>query len=209
MQKLPLALQSLPPSADSLNLCFFFLLDLPDSNKYCRQITSKCTAALFFTQLIVTIEAMRVVVQRVKSAAVHVAGKQIGSIDNGLLILLGIEVGDSQEDIQYLVHKIARMRIFSDKQGKMNLSLQDLLQARCLVVSQFTLFASLKRGQRPSFERAAPPEFARMMVEMFALALEKETNTRVEQGQFGADMQVSLVNDGPVTLILDSFIKDL
>lgn len=204
-----MALQSLPPSADSLNLCFFFLLDLPDSNKYCRQITSKCTAALFFTQLIVTIEAMRVVVQRVKSAAVHVAGKQIGSIDNGLLILLGIEVGDSQEDIQYLVHKIARMRIFSDKQGKMNLSLQDLLQARCLVVSQFTLFASLKRGQRPSFERAAPPEFARMMVEMFALALEKETNTRVEQGQFGADMQVSLVNDGPVTLILDSFIKDL
>ena len=152
---------------------------------------------------------MRVVVQRVKSAAVHVGGKQIGSIDKGLLILLGIEVGDSQEDIQYLVHKIARMRIFSDKQGKMNLSMQDLLQARCLVVSQFTLFASLKRGQRPSFERAAPPEFARMMVEMFALALEKETNTRVEQGQFGADMQVSLINDGPVTLILDSFIKDL
>jgi len=149
---------------------------------------------------------MRVVVQRVKSAAVHVGGKQIAGMDKGLLILLGIEVGDSQDDIQYLVHKIARMRIFSDKNGKMN---QDLLQARCLVVSQFTLFGSLKRGQRPSFERAAPPEFARMMVEMFVLALEKETNTRVDQGQFGADMQVALINDGPVTLVLDSFIKDL
>lgn len=152
---------------------------------------------------------MRVVVQRVKSAAVHVGGKQIAAIDQGLLILLGIEKGDAQDDIQYLVHKIARMRIFSDKQGKMNLSLQDVLQARCLVVSQFTLFGSLKRGQRPSFERAAAPEFARMMVEMFVLALEKETHTRIEQGEFGADMHLQLVNDGPVTLVLDSFIKDL
>lgn len=152
---------------------------------------------------------MRAVIQRVKSASVHSAGKQLGSIDQGLLILLGIEQGDAQEDIQYLVHKIARMRIFSDKNGKMNLSLQDVLQARCLVVSQFTLFGSLKKGQRPSFERAAAPEFARMMVEMFVLALEKETHTRIEQGEFGADMQVQLINDGPVTLILDSFIKDL
>jgi len=152
---------------------------------------------------------MRAVIQRVKSASVQVEGKQLAAIERGLLILLGIEVGDSQADIQYLVHKISRLRIFSDKQGKMNLSLQDFLQARCLVISQFTLFGSLKKGRRPSFERAAPAEFARMMVEMFILALEKEINTRVEQGQFGADMQVSLVNDGPVTLILDSFIKDL
>jgi len=152
---------------------------------------------------------MRAVIQRVQHASVHSKGQRLGEIGQGMLILLGVEEGDSFDDISHLCYKIARLRIFPDKQGRMQKSMHDLMTVRCLVVSQFTLFGSVKKGHRPSFTRSAKPEFARMMYEIFIKTLEKETNTKVEQGAFGADMQVELLNDGPVTLLLDSKIKDL
>lgn len=146
---------------------------------------------------------MRVTIQRVKSAKVTIGGKVKGKINQGLLIFLGVEDSDTLEDITKLTYKITRLRIFPDEQGKMNLSLWDT-DYRALVISQFTLFASTKKGSRPSFINAGKPEFARMMYEMFCLQLEKELNSKVETGEFGADMQVTLINDGPVTINIDT-----
>lgn len=152
---------------------------------------------------------MRVVVQRVKSARVEVAGKVVGSIGQGLLLLVGIEDADGVEDVQHVCYKIPRLRIFSDKSGRMNKSLLDLPDGQCLVVSQFTLFADVRKGQRPSFTRAGKPEFAKLMMEMFVRSMSQELQGPVETGVFGADMQVHLVNDGPVTLLMDSKQRDL
>lgn len=146
---------------------------------------------------------MRVVIQRVSEASVKIDGKTKGKIGRGLLILLGIEADDSVDDIQKLTYKINRLRIFGDAEGKMNLSITDIM-GQVMVISQFTLFASTKKGSRPSFIQAAKPEFARMLYEMFVMQLEKELSTKVATGEFGADMKVSLVNDGPVTILIDT-----
>lgn len=146
---------------------------------------------------------MRVTIQRVKNAKVSIGGKIKGKIDKGLLIFVGVEDEDTLEDITKLTYKITRLRIFPDENGKMNLSLWDT-DFRAMVISQFTLFASTKKGSRPSFIGAGKPEFARMMYEMFCLQLEKELNSQVITGEFGADMQISLINDGPVTINIDT-----
>lgn len=145
---------------------------------------------------------MRAVVQRVSSAAVEVAGETVGKIDQGLLILLGVEQEDGPDDVTWLAGKVARLRIFEDSEGKMNLSLQDVRGA-ALVVSQFTLHGDCRKGNRPSFVRAAPPEIAIPLYEQFVLEL-RSYDLPVQTGRFQAQMNVSLVNDGPVTLMLDS-----
>ena len=150
---------------------------------------------------------MRVVIQRVSNATVTVAGETRSKIGLGLLILLGIEAEDVKEDIDWLCKKIASLRIFSDDQGLMNLSVQDV-QGKMIVVSQFTLFASTKKGNRPSFIRAAKPDFAVPMYELFVKTLQFESKRPVSTGVFGADMKVSLLNDGPVTIIIDSKNKE-
>lgn len=150
---------------------------------------------------------MRVVIQRVSDATVTVAGETRSKIALGLLILLGIEAEDVKEDIDWLCKKIASLRIFSDDQGLMNLSVQDV-QGKMIVVSQFTLFASTKKGNRPSFIRAAKPDFAVPMYELFVKTLQFESKRPVSTGVFGADMKVSLLNDGPVTIIIDSKNKE-
>ncbi|SRX74657.1 D-aminoacyl-tRNA deacylase [Aequorivita antarctica] len=146
---------------------------------------------------------MRVLIQRVKKASVTIDGKLFSEINQGLLILLGIETEDTQEDIDWLAGKITRLRIFSDENDAMNLSVQDI-NGDCLVVSQFTLHANTKKGNRPSFINAAKPEIAIPLYEKFVLQLEKETNKKVQTGSFGAMMDVALVNDGPVTIWIDS-----
>ena len=146
---------------------------------------------------------MRAVIQRVKGCKVDIAGQTVGAIDNGVLVLLGVEAADNAEDIEWLAGKISRLRIFDDENGVMNL---DITQAggRALVVSQFTLYASTKKGNRPSYIRSAPEPISRPLYEQFVARLEQLLGTKVETGQFGADMQVSLVNDGPVTIIIDT-----
>ena len=146
---------------------------------------------------------MRVVVQRVKKATVEIEGQVVGDIQNGLLVLLGIEHEDGQDDAKYLIQKLTQLRIFSDADGKMNLSIQDI-SGQFLVVSQFTLHAATRKGNRPSYIRAARPEQAIPLYEYFIAELQKLSTTEVQTGRFGADMQVSLVNDGPVTIIIDS-----
>ena len=150
---------------------------------------------------------MRVVVQRVSSARVDIDNRPQAVIGKGLLILLGIETSDTPEDVDWLVRKIVQLRIFDDTEGVMNLSLTEI-QGDVLVVSQFTLHASSKKGNRPSYIRAARPETAIPLYEMFVLELEVQLGKRVSTGLFGANMQVGLVNDGPVTIILDSRNKD-
>ncbi|MCO4294742.1 D-aminoacyl-tRNA deacylase [Solitalea sp. MAHUQ-68] len=150
---------------------------------------------------------MRAVIQRVSEASVKINGRINGSIDTGLLVLLGIEDVDTQEDIQWLAPKIANMRIFSDENGLMNRSLADV-DGNILLISQFTLFASTKKGNRPGFTRSAKPAHAIPLYEAFIKALETLTNRKIETGEFGADMKVSLVNDGPVTIILDTKNKE-
>ncbi len=150
---------------------------------------------------------MRVVIQRVENANVEIENKIVGEIDSGLLILLGIEDADTQEDIEWLVRKITKMRIFDDAEGVMNLSLIDT-NKQALVVSQFTLHASTKKGNRPSYIKAAKPDFAKPMYEKFVSVLENEIGKPVPTGEFGAMMKVSLVNDGPVTIIIDSKNKE-
>ncbi|MCL2511542.1 MAG: D-aminoacyl-tRNA deacylase [Bacteroidales bacterium] len=150
---------------------------------------------------------MRAVIQRVKSASVTVERQIVGKIATGLLILLGVEDSDSMEDVQWLCAKIARLRIFDDNDGVMNKSIIDI-DGEMLVVSQFTLFASTKKGNRPSYIRASKPDFAVPMYEQFVAALESETGKKVETGQFGAMMDVELINDGPVTIIIDSKNKE-
>jgi D-tyrosyl-tRNA(Tyr) deacylase len=146
---------------------------------------------------------MRVVVQRVKKAAVEIEGQVVGAIQNGLLVLLGIEHEDEQDDAKYLIQKLTQLRIFSDADGKMNLSIQDI-GGQFLVVSQFTLHAATRKGNRPSYIKAARTEQAIPLYEYFVAELQKTSSSNIQTGRFGADMQVSLVNDGPVTIIMDS-----
>lgn len=150
---------------------------------------------------------MRVVVQRVKRADVSIEGKIKSQIANGLLILLGIEDADTQDDIEWLCGKISRLRIFDDTEGVMNCALGDV-NGELLVVSQFTLHASTKKGNRPSYIRASKPDFAIPMYEHFVKELEKQSGTEVKTGTFGAMMDVGLVNDGPVTIVIDTKNKE-
>ena len=145
---------------------------------------------------------MKAVVQRVKNAKVEIEGKTVGKIGAGLLILLGVADGDCEADARMLAEKILKLRIFSDENGKMNLSVRDT-GGEVLVVSQFTLLANCRHGNRPDFLESAPPETANSLYEFFK-AYVKEQTGKVECGVFGADMQVSLVNDGPVTILLDT-----
>ena len=149
---------------------------------------------------------MKAVIQRVSSASVSVDNTQISSINNGFLILLGVQQDDDEKDLEYLVNKTAGMRIFKDDKQHMNLSIQDV-NGEALVVSQFTLCANTHNGQRPSFIHAAPPEIAEQMYQQFCEQL-KVAGVPVQTGKFGAMMDVSLINDGPVTIILDSRDKN-
>jgi len=150
---------------------------------------------------------MRAVVQRVSHASVTIEGNIKSEIGKGFLVLLGIEDTDTDEDIQWLSGKIARMRVFEDENQLMNLSLDDV-HGDILLISQFTLFASTKKGNRPSFIRAARPEKAIPMYETFIKQLQSEFQGKVLTGEFGADMKVSLLNDGPVTIVIDTKNKE-
>lgn len=146
---------------------------------------------------------MRVIIQRVSEAAVRINGEIKGQIADGLLILAGFSAADTDEDLSWTAKKIVQMRIFNDADGKMNLSLQDI-GGNILLISQFTLFANTRKGNRPSFINAAPPAIAIPLYEKFIRQLETDFGKPIQTGEFGADMQVSLVNDGPVTIIIDS-----
>ncbi len=150
---------------------------------------------------------MRIVVQRVTDAKVIVAEEIKGSINNGLLLFVGIVEDDTDEDIEWICNKLSGLRIFSDESGKMNHSINDV-NGSFLVISQFTLHAKTKKGNRPSFTRAAKPDIAVPMYEKFKKSLQAITGCNVESGTFGADMQVSLTNDGPVTIIIDTKNKE-
>ena len=150
---------------------------------------------------------MRVVIQRVSQAAVVIDGAEHARIGWGFLILLGIEQEDRAEDLEWLCKKIAALRVFSDEAGLMNRSIQDI-EGEILVVSQFTLHASTKKGNRPSFIRAAKPDTAIPLYEQFVKTLRAESGRPVQTGEFGADMKVSLLNDGPVTIWMDSRNKE-
>jgi D-aminoacyl-tRNA deacylase len=150
---------------------------------------------------------MRVVLQRVTHAEVRINNKINGRIKNGLLIFLGIEDGDNEEDIKWLCGKIAHLRIFNDKNGVMNLSVKEV-DGDILLISQFTLHASTKKGNRPSYIKASKPEFAIPMYNKFITQLENEMKKKIETGEFGAMMDISLVNNGPVTIIIDTKIKE-
>lgn len=146
---------------------------------------------------------MRTVIQRVTSASVSIGGEVVGEIGKGVMLLLGITPEDTQQDADWLVGKVSRLRIFDDANGVMNLSLLDT-GGEALVVSQFTLMASYKKGNRPSYIHAAPPAVAIPLYEYFVAQLQQTLGRPVPTGQFGADMQVSLTNDGPVTIVMDS-----
>ncbi|MEZ0130074.1 D-aminoacyl-tRNA deacylase [Flavobacterium sp. LBUM151] len=146
---------------------------------------------------------MKIVLQRVSQASVTVDGNKTADIQKGLLVLVGIEDADNQEDIDWLVGKIIKMRIFGDENDVMNCSVQDI-DGEIIVVSQFTLHASTKKGNRPSYIKASKPEFAIPMYENFVKSLEKDFGKKIQTGIFGADMKVSLLNDGPVTIVMDS-----
>lgn len=150
---------------------------------------------------------MRAVLQRVSEASCKVENKITGKIDVGFLILLGIEENDSLEDLKWLANKISNMRVFGDENGLMNKSITDI-NGRILLISQFTLFAQTKKGNRPSFIKAAKPDIAIPLYQKMIEELEKLTNTKVETGIFGADMKISLVNDGPVTIIMNTADKE-
>ena len=150
---------------------------------------------------------MRVVVQRVLEASVVVSNTAVAVISKGLLVLLWVAHTDTQEDIDWLVKKISQLRIFEDASGQMNASLQDV-QGELIVVSQFTLLAATKKGNRPSYIKAAKPEVAEPLYEAFALAMEQALGKKIGRGIFGADMKVSLINDGPVTIVIDSQQKE-
>jgi D-tyrosyl-tRNA(Tyr) deacylase len=150
---------------------------------------------------------MRAVIQRVSSASVTIAGAVKSSINTGLLVLVAVEEADTAEDIEWLAGKIVRLRIFSDDAGLMNRSVQEV-SGEILVVSQFTLFASTKKGNRPSYIRSATPEIAVPLYEQFVAKLAVELGKPIHTGEFGADMQVALVNDGPVTILIDSKARE-
>lgn len=146
---------------------------------------------------------MRVVIQRVSEASVEAEGRITGKIGQGLMILVGIEESDSESDIEYLTKKIVNLRIFNDINGVMNISLLDI-SGEILLISQFTLHAHTKKGNRPSYIKAARPDIAIPLYESFKISLSVSSGKEVKSGIFGADMKVSLVNDGPVTIIIDS-----
>jgi D-tyrosyl-tRNA(Tyr) deacylase len=150
---------------------------------------------------------MKVVIQRVSKASVTINEIKVASIENGLLILVGIVGEDLQEDIDFLVRKISNLRIFNDENQVMNKSLIDV-NGDAIVVSQFTLHASTKKGNRPSYIKAAKPEIAIPLYENFVFCLEKELRKKVQTGEFGADMKVEILNDGPVTIVIDSKNKE-
>lgn len=150
---------------------------------------------------------MRIVLQRVSQAAVHIEGQVTQRIEKGLLLLLGIEDSDNYEDIAWLVPKVLSMRIFPDDDGKMNLDIKEA-EGAILVISQFTLHASTKKGNRPSFMKAASPVHAAPLYEAFVAALAQRLRLPVKTGMFGAYMRIELINDGPVTIILDSKNKE-
>ncbi|MDR2223293.1 MAG: D-tyrosyl-tRNA(Tyr) deacylase [Flavobacteriaceae bacterium] len=150
---------------------------------------------------------MKIVIQRVTQASVTIEQEVVGQIEKGLLVLVGIEEIDTVKDIEWLSGKIVNMRIFDDENGVMNKSVCDV-DGDLLIVSQFTLHASTKKGNRPSYIRAAKPDFAIPMYEQFIAQVEKDLNKKVQTGQFGADMKVALLNDGPVTIIVDSQNKE-
>ncbi len=145
---------------------------------------------------------MRLVIQRVNHAGVQVSGKEIASCGKGLLVLLGVTHDDSMEDVEHCASKTLGLRIFEDEDEKMNLSIQDI-QGEILVVSQFTLYGDIRKGRRPSFVNSAKPDKANELYEEYVKYLQKE-NIPVSTGQFGADMKVELINDGPVTILVDS-----
>ena len=150
---------------------------------------------------------MRVVVQRVSQASVSIDEKKVASINEGLLVLLGIETQDTKEDSEWLANKISQLRIFSDEEGKMNKSVTEV-DGEVVVVSQFTLHAKTKKGNRPSYIKASRPEHAIPLYEQFKKDLSDVTGKEVQSGEFAADMKVSLTNDGPVTIIIDTKNKE-
>ena len=150
---------------------------------------------------------MKVVIQRVLESSVTINNKIVAQIQKGLLVLVGIEEADSKEDIEWLTSKITNLRIFEDENHIMNLSLKDI-NSEIIVVSQFTLHAATKKGNRPSYIKAAKPDVAIPLYENFIKQMEAELGKKVQTGQFGADMKVSLINDGPVTIIIDSKNKE-
>jgi len=150
---------------------------------------------------------MRAIIQRVTQAQVNIDGKLFSEIGNGLLVLLGIEDADSEEDINWLAQKIVNLRVFNDENGVMNISLIDA-NFDILLVSQFTLFASTKKGNRPSYIKASRPEFAIPLYGKMNAKLEELLGKKIATGSFGADMQISLTNNGPVTIIIDSKLKE-
>jgi len=150
---------------------------------------------------------MRAIIQRVTQAQVHIEGKLFSEIGNGLLVLLGIEDADSDEDINWLAQKIVNLRVFNDENGVMNISVIDA-NFDILLVSQFTLFASTKKGNRPSYIKASRPEFAIPLYEKMIAKLEEILGKKIATGTFGADMQISLTNNGPVTIMIDSKLKE-
>lgn len=150
---------------------------------------------------------MRAVIQRVTSASCKVEGNITGEINNGFVVLLGIEDADTMDDLQWLAQKIVNMRVFSDENGLMNKALADV-NGNILLISQFTLFAQTKKGNRPSFIRAAKPPHAIPLYEEMITALEALLGKKIATGIFGADMKISLVNDGPVTIVMDTKDKD-
>ncbi|MGB6084516.1 D-aminoacyl-tRNA deacylase [Moheibacter sp.] len=150
---------------------------------------------------------MRVVIQRVKHASVKVDERITGQIGVGLLVLVGFEESDTQEDFDWIINKIIQLRVFPDENGVMNVSVQDI-KGEILVVSQFTLHASTKKGNRPSYIRSSPPDLAKNQYERFVISLKNKYFSPVQTGEFGADMKVELLNDGPVTICMDSKNKE-
>ena len=150
---------------------------------------------------------MKVVIQRVSHASVAIEGNKVAEIQKGLLVFVGIEELDNQEDINWLTSKIANLRIFDDANHVMNLSLKDV-DGEMIIISQFTLQASTKKGNRPSYLKAAKPEIAIPLYEKFILQMQMELGKKVQTGQFGADMKIALLNDGPVTILIDSKNKE-
>lgn len=150
---------------------------------------------------------MKAVIQRVSEASVTIEGKKVADIQKGLLVLIGIEDASTTEDIQWLTSKIANLRIFGDENGVMNLSVKDT-DGDVIVVSQFTLHASTKKGNRPSYIKASKPDVAIPLYESFVKQMETELGKKVQTGEFGADMKVALINDGPVTIIIDTKNKE-
>lgn len=149
---------------------------------------------------------MKIVLQRVSGASVKVKGEIVGEINAGLLLLIGIDEEDEKTDADWLIKKVIDLRIFSDDEGKMNLSVKDI-SGEILCISQFTLLADYKKGNRPSYIKAAKPEKAIPLFDYFREEIKKQSNLKIESGIFGADMKVSLINDGPVTIVLDSKTK--